>query len=391
MRLPPRLLLAWACALAAAASPAPSPAATLTVKGHAFLLDGRPFDMWGVRTASASQTQELTDHLIAQLDDYKAHGVNTVSVFYMGSSGGYADPFAADGTAIDPSHQKRMEAIIRACDRRGMVVVVGVFYQRAAAPRLKDWDAATEAVRTVARALAPHRNVILNVANEQNHATYRRLPWGRVMNVPDLLDLCRAAKAAAPGLLVGAGGYDHDKNEAIGRSDAVDVLLFDTAGPMSSGQLYERFRAAGVPDKPMVNVETFGGWTNQFVPQGVFPDAVRRAYRNEVADAARHPGLYLHFHNTPWCQPFTPGDKARYDLGGRGTAADPCVRWYFEAVKQARAAPAAGREPAAPAPPPPAFEETAGYVVIEAEALRRSPVWEVNTEPKGYTGAGWVR
>src|SRR3712207_8267423 len=51
--------------------------ATLKVEGQAFQLDGKPFDMWGIRTASASQRQELTEHLIAQLDDYLAHGVNT--------------------------------------------------------------------------------------------------------------------------------------------------------------------------------------------------------------------------------------------------------------------------------------------------------------------------
>src|SRR5262249_1282009 len=90
--------------------------------------------------------------------------------------------------------------------------------------------------------------------------------------------------------------------------------------------------------KPMVNVETFGAWTNQFLPQGVFPESVKQNYRYEIADAAKYPGLYVHLHNTPWFQAFSPGEKIRYDLGGQGTAADPGVRWYVEAVKQARAA-----------------------------------------------------
>ena len=157
-------------------------------------------------------------------------------------------------------------------------------------------------------------------------------------NVADVLDLCRVAKEADPRRLVGAGGYDHAKNEAIGRAAEVDVLLFDTNGPKPrSGELYERFVAAGVRDKPIVNVETFGAWTAKFQPQGVFPDEARRAYADEVADAARYPGLYVHFHNNAWCQA-PAGVRSRYDLGGQGTKDDPGIRWYFEKVRRARQA-----------------------------------------------------
>ncbi len=40
----------------------------LTVEDALFLMNGEPFDMWGVRVASASQTDALTDSLIANLD-----------------------------------------------------------------------------------------------------------------------------------------------------------------------------------------------------------------------------------------------------------------------------------------------------------------------------------
>jgi acetyl esterase/lipase len=316
-------------------------AARIETKRHSFLLDSKPFDMWGIRTAGASQTQAMTDHLIARMDEYLAHGVNTVSVFYMGSSAGYSDPFSSDGSSIDPAHQKRMEQIIKAADRRGMVVIVGIFYQRCDEPRLEDWEASREAVKTVTRSLKPYGNVIINIANEQNSERYKRFPWSRVREVPDLIDLCRLVKTIDPDRVVGAGGYDHENNEAIGRSQEVDVLLFDTTGPQEpSGRLYERFLAAGVKDKPVVNVETFGAWTNQFLPQGVFPEDVKRVYTSEADDAARHEGLYVHFHNTPWCQAFVSGEKSRYDLGGQGTKDDPGIRWYFEYVRKKRTDPA---------------------------------------------------
>lgn len=346
--------------------------AKLETEGHAFLLDGKPFDMWGIRAASASQTRALTDHLIDQLDEYLAHGVNTVSVYYMGSSAGYGDPFSPDGKGIDPAHQERMERIIEACRKRGMAVIVGIFYQRSEQPRLEDWDACEEAVRTVTRSLKPYRNVIINIANEQNSERYRRFPWSRVREVPDLIGLCRLVKAIDAERLVGAGGYDHEKNEAIGRSNDVDVLLFDTNGPKPrSGELYERFLAAGVEDKPMVNVETFGAWTNRFPPRGVFPEQVKRAYFDEVDDAARHEGLYVHLHNTPWCQALAAGEKSRYDLGGRGTKDDPGIRWYFEAVKEARAAaaPAVAAGPTSYFPTP---DPEGGWRTLEtAEEIRR--------------------
>lgn len=308
--------------------------AELSVEGQLLLWDGKPFDMWGIRTASASQSQELTDHLIAQLDDYVAHGVNSVSVYYMGSSGGYSDPFSADGKSVDQAHQARLNEIITACNARNMVVIVGIFYQRSEAPSLQDWEACQAAVETATRELQSHRNVIINVANEQNSQRYAAMPWANVRDVPKLLELCRLVKRIDPARIVGAGGYDHDKNEQIGLSSDVDVLLFDTAGPTPhSGELYQRFVAAGIRHKPLINVETFGAWTAQFSPQGVFPDRAKEIYLNEVQQAAEHPGLYLHFHNNPWCQ--TPGEEGRirYDLGGSGTADDPGIRWYFEAVK----------------------------------------------------------
>ena len=312
----------------------PVAAATLTISGKQFLLDGKKFDMWGVRTASASQDEALTRQLIANLDEYRKYGVNTVSVYYMGSRGGFSDPFSADGASIDRAHQRRMVRIIEECDRRGMAVIVGIFYQRSNEPKLRDWEGARRAVRTVTRSLKPFRNLIINVANEQNSSNYTKLPWGRVINPDDIVDLCRIIKQEDPQRLVGAGGYDHAKNDVIGKAEPVDVLLFDTAGPEDSGKLYQRFGAAGIA-KPMVNVETFGGWTIGFRPQGVFPEHVKNEYMREIGAAVRHEGLYLHFHNSPWFQALPP-DLIRYDLGGDGSASNPGVRWYFEAVQRAR-------------------------------------------------------
>jgi len=40
----------------------------LTTQGNQFFLDGQPFKLWGIRTASATKDAAQTDHLIVQLD-----------------------------------------------------------------------------------------------------------------------------------------------------------------------------------------------------------------------------------------------------------------------------------------------------------------------------------
>ena len=322
-----------AATFSSTAAPTPPAAGTrtLTVEGDGFLLDGVPFDMWGIRTASATYDQAQTDHLIAQLDTYRAHGVNTVAVYYMGSRGANYDPFTPDGTSVDRGHQARMEQIIRAADARGMVVVVGIFYQ-AAPLRLEDADAVRSAVRTVTTALRPYRNVVINIANEQSAGEYAdTADVYDLRNPARIVDLLSIVHDVDPERVAGGGGYSRSNNVAIGRSPQTDVLLFDTGLGDTREQLpeYRAFRAAGIT-KPVVNVEQFGGYTNDF-DRGVFPSELRAKYQREIDSAAAEPGLYTFFHNGPWLQV----RPMRYDLGGAGTAASPGIAWYFQRVKDA--------------------------------------------------------
>lgn len=328
--------------LFAGLDPALGRAATITVAGNGFLLDGKPMKLWGVRTASASQSAAATAHLLAQLDDYRRHGLNAVTVFYQGSSGGYSNPFSADGSAIDPAHHARMVEIVEGCAARGMVVIVGLFYQRSEFFRTAAaWE---NAVRTATRALRPHRNVILNLANEQNSALYQDSnPIFDLGNPAVLIRLCDVVHAEDPQRLVGAGGYDHVKNIALGLSSSVDVLLFDTNGPEDSRALHDRFVAAGVKDKPLVNVEQFGAYSAKpDFPRvaGVFTSDNRALFLREVEAARALPGLHTFFFDARWLQGAGHGRSVnRYDLGGDGTEASPGWRWYAEAVRAATRAP----------------------------------------------------
>jgi len=309
----------------------------LSTDGNRSRLDGDPFDLWGIRTSSATASDEQCAHLIDQLDDYRAHGVNAVTVFYAGCRGANYDPFAPDGSAIDPDHQRRMEEIIGACADRRMVVVAGIFYQHAPFG-LESADAVRDAVERVTEELRPYGNVILNPANE--HTSHGWADAGDVFDFRDprrIIELCEVVHDVDPDRLVGGGGYHPETCAVIGRSAAADAVLFDTGQEhltqFDSGAVHDRLVRAGVDGKPLVNVELFGGWSSDF-PRGVFPPEARRAYEAEITRAAERPGLSVFFHSGPWCQ--HTALPMRYDLGGRGTADDPGIRWYFEQVEAAR-------------------------------------------------------
>ena len=125
----------------------------------------------------------------------------------------------------------------------------------------------------------------------------------------------------------------------IGKSSDADVLLFDTYSAdiekgEHSGWKYDYFRSQGVPDKPMVNVEIFGGWTAKFIPPGVYTDEGKQLHLKEIIEAKKRTGLSVHFHSNPWFQGPSIGEQARFNLGGMGTADDPGVRWWVVEIKK---------------------------------------------------------
>jgi len=315
----------------------------LKVNGQFFTLDDEPFDMWGVRVGSATQKNIYTNSLIKNLDDYKSEGINTLSVYLQGSSGGYSDPFYDGGRKIKKGHLRRLKNIIEECAQRDMVVIVGIFYQRTIRneSNLKTEAEIREAVRTVTQLLKPYNNIIINIANEQNSGYYKGFKAFNFNDPQKIISLCKVAKETDPGRIVGAGGYHDSSNVVIGKSEHVDVLLFDTfSGDIEkghdSGWHYNFFKAQGVPEKPIVNVEIFGGWTGQFTPQGVYTPEGKKIHWNEIEAAKKQPGLFVHFHSNTWFQGAGQDFENRFDLGGMGTPEDPGVRWYFQKIMEGK-------------------------------------------------------
>jgi hypothetical protein len=329
---------------------------------------GQPLEVWGVRVASGAAGDRWTQALIDNLDEYKAHGVNTLTVFYQGSSGAWMQGFSEDGREIDPDVRRRMDRLIDATAEREMFLVAGIFYQRSMLPTREAYLRAAEAV---GRHVAGRPHVLVNVVNENSGRQWREACPFPAATAEGIAELCRTVRQHARGTLVGGGGIHPGVNAEISVHPDVDVVFFDWHG--ASQPAVEAYRAAG-SDKPLMNVEVFGGqgqgWSEEDdVPrhghnvswplwrgngdsapggrrrvQGAFPEGAMEGthhgkadYLAEIEYAARTTGHSLFGHFAGWYQ--GPSRDAafdnRFDLGGQGTHDDPGIRWYFEAVRRA--------------------------------------------------------
>jgi hypothetical protein len=115
-----------------------------------------------------------TREFIAALPDYYAHGLRAISINLQGGSPqGYSwnqpwhtSGFRPDGT-IKAGYLQRLQDVIAACDRIGMIVILGLFYWKQSQV-LADESAARNAVTNVVDCLVSRgvRNVLLEIGNE---------------------------------------------------------------------------------------------------------------------------------------------------------------------------------------------------------------------------------
>jgi hypothetical protein len=119
-----------------------------------------------------------TAEFISHFDEYRARGILAYTVSLQGGSPGYegavATAFNADGT-LKPAWLDRAAQVIEAADARGQVVILTYFYQ-GQDQVLADDQAVRAAVRNATDWLIArgYRNVIIEIANEHDTATYKQ-------------------------------------------------------------------------------------------------------------------------------------------------------------------------------------------------------------------------
>ena len=192
-----------------------------------------------------------TARFIARIPDYAVHGVNAFTICLQGGMPGYEggvnSAFEPDGR-LRPAYLARVERVIRACDRHGVAVILGLYYQRQSAI-LRDDPAVRAGVVNAARWMSERgfQNVLLEIANEYPHNGFVhaliRDPKGQA-------GLIRLAKETAPGLLVSASGYgDGLVHKEV--AEAADFLLPHWNGT-KVGQIAGRIATLKKFRKPIV-------------------------------------------------------------------------------------------------------------------------------------------
>ena len=96
-----------------------------SIKDTKLYLNYQEFKMIGLRCSNALISDASTQDLIDHLDLYKTYGVNTVTVYMMGSRFGDVKGYRPDAS-LDPVYANRMARIIEAADQRGMVRTGGL-------------------------------------------------------------------------------------------------------------------------------------------------------------------------------------------------------------------------------------------------------------------------
>ncbi len=303
----------------------------MSVQGTRFLLDGRPFEMWGIRVVNALWDDQQTQELLAAMPQYRAHGINTIGVNLQGGSPGFEidangkwysnNAFRPDGS-LKPEYMERLRAILERARELDMVVNVGYFYQRqcrkkSLTPNLDrdHWDSPAgiyRAVRNATEWLRPYRHVFLDIANEFGHGGYQypevfstaKRPADRVPLAKALVDTVHTVD---PDRLCGVSPMS---DEGI-----IDIPTADICYTHGHPQAH----LAG--NRPQVNNEQLNRGSN-----GVYTPELKQQITSE-AMLERENGNYWFWHSA-WIQyyPFN------FTLTGNGTAASPGDAWMLEFI-----------------------------------------------------------
>jgi len=289
-----------------------------TVRGEKTLLNGREILVKGLRCSNALISDAETQELIDNLGTFAGYGVNTISVYLMGSRFGDVKGYREDAT-LDPVYAGRMGRIIEAADRRGMIILVGCLYWSTSKAKWDSWTQA-EANKAVASTAAwlktnNYRNVFVDVDNE---------------------GMARAAKGFDNRLMVLAGKA----------ADPCCVIATNFRGESPAEAdlaIHHSQRAAG---KPYIESEASpgnapGGYWGiyskkesyyNYINIGVYTDAMKaEQIRQTQTHLSKGQGYML---ASTWLQcvpPYGPNHRP----GGDGTQADAGIRWWLEFLREA--------------------------------------------------------
>lgn len=319
------LWLAPAIACRSAAADEPAATREFEIRNDRAWLGGRQVDLWGLRCGNALHSDAIAERHVRNLDNMAAHGINLLGVYIQGSNAGWPDPeAAANGFTRDgrlrPEFAARLENLVREADRRGMVVMVGLFTPRKD-QEFYDEQAIRRAVEEAAALLRDRKlkNVFVDVMHEFNHPEridkeIFREPDGAAKKARLTAWLRAIAPDIEAGVCPAAGSGTADSYPGM------DVRLVQKDMPIPRQGF-------------VVNVETLR--QDVYQNDGVFN---RTNLDRIFADCRRYqeaPNAAMLFH-AAFIQGITnySGSAPHAEMGGYGTGSkDRGVRFYYEWVR----------------------------------------------------------
>jgi len=232
--------------------------------------------------------EQNTGEFVAAIPDYAAHGVCAFTVNLQGGFPGYEgavnSAFNPDGS-LREGYLERVGRVIEACDRNGVVVILGCYYQRQD-QILKDAEAVRAGVVNVVRWIVESgfSNVVLEIANEFNHSGFDHA----ILKEPEgQVELIRLAKKTSPELPVSTSGMgDGGLPDNVAQASDFLLIHFNGTGLDDIPKRIQELRKYGKPivcneddkhgkeaaDAARLTVENGGSWgfmhkeTNQYFP-----------------------------------------------------------------------------------------------------------------------------
>ncbi|MBD3184195.1 cellulase family glycosylhydrolase [Candidatus Poribacteria bacterium] len=212
-----------------------------------------------------------TQSFIDSMDQYKSRGILAFTINLQGGFPGYENAvntaFGSD-SSLKTEYMKRVSKVIKAADKRGILIILGLFYQRQD-QILPDKDAVRNAAANAALWVKNkgYTNVMIEIANEYNHGGF----CDYIKSEDGEVELINIVRENAPGLLVSTSGIGDCKfHEKL--CEAADFILIHGNG--CNPDIYrERVDVLRKYGKPVVFNED---WCFSNDPRGI-PDAVEKA------------------------------------------------------------------------------------------------------------------
>ncbi len=288
----------------------------VSVAGDQILFDGTPVKLIGLRMSNALMSDATAQELIDHLDAFREYGVNTFSVYVMGSRFGDVKGYRPDAT-LDPIYAARLARILTAADHRGMIVLVGCLYwsDSEAKVELGHWTQA-EADRAVANTVS----------------WLKRQGFRNVIVDPDNEGMARKANGWSVTQMIDAG---HRENPEC-------VIAYNYREPAPETADLTIHHAPRVPGKPYVETEGTPNvvpyWheysrrdgLRNYLNIGIYTEAMKEEQRADTDEGIANANGYLLA--STWLQ-CPPPDGPNMRPEGDGSPENPGILWWLEHVK----------------------------------------------------------